>query len=191
MSRKRIVALAIGVVLLDMFAASLRAQDYRAKLQSIVRDPTQAIVAGAKITITNVNTGIFAVKETGPDGHYVFDLVDPGTYAVTVESIGFQSFRQENILIQVRADLTVDAVLTIGSFSDQVVVTEQISSLQFNTSSIDMTVDHKMLTDLPILARNPFTLALLDPAVVNRYGTRRCKYACTAGSRTLELPVGL
>ena len=84
MFRKRIVALGLGVLVLVVFAASLSAQDYRAKLQGVVRDPTPAVVAGAKVTMTNVNTGIFAVKETGPDGHYVFDLVDPGTYAVTV-----------------------------------------------------------------------------------------------------------
>src|SRR5206468_1948341 len=47
------------------------------------------------------------------------------------------------------------------------------SALQMNTSTMEMTVDRKMLTDLPILARNPFTLALLNPAVVNRYFATR------------------
>ncbi len=173
MSRKRLVAISTGVLLLPLFAASLRAQDYRARLQGIVSDPTQSVVAGAKVTLTNLNTGISAVKNTGPEGHYVFDLVEPGTYTVTVESIGFQSFQRDGIVVQVRADVTVDAMLAVGNVSDQVIVNDRISDLQFNTSTMDLTVDHKMLTDLPILARNPFTLALLDPAVVNRYWTDR------------------
>jgi hypothetical protein len=45
--------------------------------------------------------------------------------------------------------------------------------LQFNTSTRELTVDRKMMMDLPVKARNPFTLALLDPAVVNRYFAER------------------
>ena len=149
------------------------AQDYRARVQGLVTDSTQAVVVGAKVTLTNINTGISAVRETRPDGQYVFDLVEPGTYSVSVELAGFNRFVQENILVQVRADVTVNAVLTVGNVSEAVTVTEQVSTLQFNTSTMDLTVDRKMLTDLPILARNPFTLALLDPAVVNRYWTDR------------------
>jgi len=173
MSRNRLVVIPSAVWLLAAFASSLTAQDYRAKLQGVVRDPAQAVVVGAKVALTNVNTGNSAVKQTESDGHYIFDFVDPGTYTVTVESIGFESFRRENVLVQVRGDVTVDAVLDVGSISDQIIVTDQVTDLQFNTSNMDLTVDHKMLTDLPILARNPFTLALLDPAVVNRYWTDR------------------
>src|SRR5579885_849959 len=107
MARYRAIASVLKIfVLVTMIALLASGQDYRAKLQGVVTDPTQAVVAGAKVTLTNVNTGISAVKETGPDGHYIFDLVDPGTYAVTVEAIGFQSFRQEDVLVQVRADVT-------------------------------------------------------------------------------------
>ena len=130
MSRKRLVAFSSGVLLLTVFAPFLSAQDYRARLQGVVRDPAQAVVVGAKVTLTNVNTGNSAVKETESDGHYIFDFVDPGTYTVTVELIGFESFRRENVLVQVRGDVTVDAVLDVGSVSDQVIVTEQVTDLQ-------------------------------------------------------------
>jgi hypothetical protein len=46
-------------------------------------------------------------------------------------------------------------------------------SLQFNTSTRELTIDRKMLMDLPVKARNPFTLALLDPAVVSRYTSEK------------------
>ncbi len=174
MARYRAIASVLKIfVLVTMIALLASGQDYRAKVQGTVTDPTQAVVVGAKVTLTNVNTGISAVKETGPDGHYVFDLVEPGTYSVAVEQTGFSRFVQGDIRVQVRGDVTVNAVLAVGNVSEAVTVAEQISSLQFNTSTMDLTVDRKMLTDLPILARNPFTLALLDPAVVNRYWTDR------------------
>ena len=52
-------------------------------------------------------------------------------------------------------------------------VAAQAVTLQFNTTTRELTVDRKMLMDLPVKARNPFTLALLDPAVVNRYFAER------------------
>ena len=52
---------------------------------------------------------------------------------------------------------------------ETVTVAASAVTLQFNTTTRELTVDRKMLMDLPVKARNPFTLALLDPAVVNRY----------------------
>ena len=144
------------------------AQDYRAKVQGTVTDPSQAVILGAKVTLTNVNTGISTAKDTNTSGQYVFDFVEPGTYSVTVEMAGFNKFVQENILVQVRGDITVNPVLKVGNISEQVTVSEQVAAVKFNTSGVDLTIDRKMLTDLPILGRNPFRLAFVDPAVVDR-----------------------
>ena len=144
------------------------AQDYRAKVQGVVTDSSQAVVGGAKVTLTNLNTGISATKETNAVGQYIFEFVEPGTYSLSAEQPGFSKFVQQSFAVQVRADITVDPVLQVGNLADQVTVTETMTGVKFNTSSVDLTIDRKMLTDLPILGRNPFRLALLDPSVVDR-----------------------
>jgi len=155
------------------FSHAGRAQDYRAKVQGQVTDATQAVIVGAKVTLANTGTGVSITRETNTNGQYVFDFVEPGNYTLTVDQAGFSKFTQENILVQVRADVTVNPVLTVGGVTEQVTVSEVAAGVQFNTSTIEITVDRKMLTELPILARNPFTLALLNPAVVNRYWADR------------------
>ena len=80
---------------------------------------------------------------------------------------------QENVLVQTRADVTVDFKLKPGGTVETVTVTGSAVALQFNTTTRELTVDRKMLMELPVKARNPFTLALLDPAVVNRYFAER------------------
>jgi hypothetical protein len=114
-----------------------------------------------------------AVKETGPNGAYLFDNVEPGTYTVTSEFSGFTRQVQENVLVQTRGDVTVNFSLKPGGTVETVTVTATAVTLQFNTSTRELTVDRKMLMELPVKARNPFTLALLDPAVVNRYTSER------------------
>src|SRR5579864_1975788 len=160
----------IGVVLcLALLVSVATAQEYRGRVQGIVADPSQGAVAGATVTLRNVNTGIESVRQTDPTGHYLFDLVQPGTYTVSMQAPGFQRFVQEGVTVLTGGDVTVNATLTVGSVTETVSVTEQVSSVEFNTSSMTTTVQGVMLEDIPVLARNPFTLALLNPAVVNQY----------------------
>ncbi|MEK7407335.1 MAG: carboxypeptidase-like regulatory domain-containing protein, partial [Acidobacteriota bacterium] len=117
----------------------------------------------------NTNTGVEAVKETGPTGQYIFDFVPPGNYVVTAEAAGFSTFQQENVSVLTRGDVTVNITLKVGGVTETVSVEASVVQVEFNTTTMSQTVTGKMLQELPVLARNPFTLVLLDPAVVNRY----------------------
>src|SRR5688500_13022008 len=87
--------------------ATLHAQNYRAKISGLVTDASGALVPGATATLQNVNTGIKVVRNTSETGLFLFDLVDPGTYIVTIEATGFSTFVQENVQVQSRDDVTV------------------------------------------------------------------------------------
>lgn len=152
------------------------AQEYRGRVQGIVTDSTDAVVAGAVVRLNNSGTGVSVTRTTDPIGHYLFDLVEPGTYVLSAELSGFRRYVQENILIQNRADVTVNVKLQLGAVTETVKVTEAPVAVQFNTSSMEITVDNAMVKNLPVVARNPFTLALLDPAVVNRYTLERTPF---------------
>src|SRR5258708_2874631 len=166
---KELGAMSTRVCVLTLLALAMFGQDYRAKIQGIVTDSSDASVAGAKVTIRNINTGITAARDTGASGAYLFDNVEPGTYVVSAELAGFSRQQQEGVLVQTRADVTVNFNLKPGALVETVTVSSQAVTLQFNSTTRELTVDTKMLTDLPVNARNPFTLALLDPAVVSRY----------------------
>lgn len=156
-----------------VFAAGMLAQDYRARVQGIVTDASDASVAGAKVTLLNTGTGISTARVSGANGAYLFDNVEPGTYNVSAEFEGFSRQVQESVLVQTRADVTVNFNLKPGTVVETVTVEASAVALQFNTTTRELTIDRKMLMDLPVKARNPFTLALLDPAVVNRYTAER------------------
>jgi hypothetical protein len=155
--------------LLVLLGAAMYGQESRGKVQGTVSDASQAAIAGARVTLKNVNTGVEAVRQSEATGRFVFDLVQPGTYMVTVESAGFNKFIQENIPVVTAGDVTVNAAMTVGNVSESVTVSADVAAVQFNTSTMTTTVQGTMLQDLPVLARNPFTLALLNPAVVNQY----------------------
>src|SRR5438874_809258 len=91
-AQKRFTVFHLLPFTLLIVALPAKAQDYRGRVQGIVTDPSQAAVAHAKITLSNVNTGIESVKPTDTTGTYLFDFVIPGIYTVTAEAAGFARF---------------------------------------------------------------------------------------------------
>ncbi|MCC7153886.1 MAG: TonB-dependent receptor [Bryobacterales bacterium] len=168
----RLSAVRHGLALLVLLAIACRpglGQEYRAKVQGIVTDPSQAAVPGAKITLTNQSTGVESNAQSDAHGRYGFDLVVPGTYHLRAEAPGFEVFEAKDVVVQVRADITIDPALQLKGTATSVTVAGTGATVSFNTSSVDMTIDQTMLKELPVMARNPFQLATLDPLVVNRY----------------------
>lgn len=188
---RRVGLFALAALLLCSEFAS--AQDYRGKVQGTVTDPSQAAVAQANVTLRNINTGIETVRTTDGEGHYLFDFVIPGTYSVSVASTGFQKYVQENVSVLTRGDVTVNAVLSVGAVTSNVEVNAAVTAVEFNTSTMTTTIQGNLVQDLPVLARNPFTLALLNPAVVNQYwdiAHRNPFYMWSNGGMNIGGPTG-
>ena len=157
-----IVWLAITLAFLSSAAFG---QEYRGRIQGTVMDTTTAAIPRAKVTLLNNRTGVEVVRHTSETGHYLFDLVEPGSYNLTVENPGFSKFVLENINVPSRADLTLDATLRPGEVRETISVVAEAATLQLNTAKLETTVDQKLTQSLPQLYRNPFLLAQLDPSV--------------------------
>lgn len=165
-------------------ASMLCAQDYRARVQGLVSDTTKAPIPGATVILTEVNTGVTTTRQTGEQGRYLFDLVLPGKYRVTIEHKSFNKFVQENVVLVSRADATVDAMLKLGDVREIITVQDQASTVQFNTSKLETTVDSALVSNLPQISRNPLLLARLDPAVVQSDTAREVEpYFTWSGNR--------
>ncbi len=156
---------AVLVLFAAMMAGHAFGQEYRGRIQGVVIDTSQAAIVGATVTLSNVKTGIPAVRQTNESGHYLFDLVEPGDYTLTFEFPGFGKFVQQSVNLQQRADITVNGTLKAGDVRETVTVTAEASAVQFNTSKLETTVDSKLTSNLPQLFRSPFLLAQLDPSV--------------------------
>ena len=161
---------ALVLSICGLLAPVLRAQEFRGKVQGMVTDSSQSVIIGAVVTLSNVNTGVKAVRQTNETGLYRFDYVDPGSYTVTIETTGFSRYLQQNVQVQAQADITVNAALKPGTVQETITVEASPVDVQFNSANVTMTIDTKLAEDLPRLDRNPFKLSLLNPAAVE---TRR------------------
>jgi type 1 fimbria pilin len=188
MSRKHGFAGALLACLTLALSSNSAAQDYRARIQGRVTDSTQAVIAGANVSLLNVKTGVRMARQTNETGVYLFDLIEPGWYSVTIEAAGFNKHVQENIEVQSRGDITVDASLAPGSVQESIVVSDSPVAVQFNSTNVALTIDNKLVNELPRFDRNPFKLSLLNPAAVNTRGELMPFHSWAANS--LELGGG-
>ena len=170
------------LVLLLIFAASGLAQDYRGRIEGLVTDETKAVIAGAAVTLLNINTGVKVVRQSSDTGLYLFDLVDPGTYSITIEATGFNRLIQENVVVQAHGDITVNAMLKPGTVQESVTVNETPAAVEFNSTNKDFTIDSKMAAEVPRFDRNPFKLTLIAPSAVNTRGEMMPYHSWSANS---------
>jgi hypothetical protein len=157
------IAIALALMGLAMPAA---AQDYRGRVQGTIVDASRGALPGAAVTLVNTATGVTATRVTDPEGRYVFDFVDPGTYTLRAELDGFKSAEQQNVRVSQRGTLDVGLVLELGTIAELITVTAPPIAVQFHNSSTQLSVESQIIEQAPIAGRNPYNLASLDPSVL-------------------------
>lgn len=150
-------------------------QGTTSRLTGIISDNNGAIVAGATVTLTNEGTGVKLTTVTNDNGSYAFDLIQAGTYQVSVEKQGFKKFVSTNNMVNVNVPATVNVKLEVGDVSAVVNVQSSVEQVQTNSSAnIGATIEQKTLESLPVVGlrgRNPLDLLNYQPGFVSGANT--------------------
>jgi Carboxypeptidase regulatory-like domain/TonB dependent receptor/TonB-dependent Receptor Plug Domain len=148
------------------------AQFDTASVVGTIRDNSGAIVSGATVTLTNVETGVTQTRTTDDSGAYEFATVRVGMYVLTAEKEGFSVAVADNIQATVGARQRVDLSLQVGQLSERVEVTAAVTHLETDTSQRGQVITGEQTRALPLNGREYSTLALLTTGVrVSSIGT--------------------
>ena len=120
---KSCTKLLAGLVFGALMATNVSAQGIFATLTGVVSDPSQALVANAKVTLTDAQSGSTRDTVTNTDGYFTFASVPVGTYNLTVEAPGFQQYKASGISFSGGEKRNVDVTLAVGETSQTVEVT--------------------------------------------------------------------
>jgi len=153
-------------VLIFAAPAAVRAQA-SSSLFGVVTDPSGAAVAGAEITVHDVNTGVDRTTASGDSGSYQVLALPVGDYSITVRKSGFAPELRTGILLSVGQDATANIRLQVAGLQEQVTVHANASILNTTTTSISGLVGEEQVKDLPLNGRSFDELMTLDPGVVN------------------------
>ncbi|MBV8570039.1 MAG: carboxypeptidase regulatory-like domain-containing protein [Acidobacteriaceae bacterium] len=158
----RLSVLVAGLLGLALVAA---AQVDTGSILGTVRDSTGAVIPGAKVTLTNQDTGIVQSATSGSVGEYTFTPVKLGHYAVVAEIKGFQRVEHTNVTVDVQQRVVVDFSLPPGQTTQTVEVTGAPPALQTQDASVGQVINQRTVNNLPLNGRNFTFLAQLAPGV--------------------------
>jgi hypothetical protein len=142
------------------------AQQITGNIRGTVFDASGAIVAGAKVTAVQVETGLVRTAPSDSQGAYVLVELPIGHYRLEGDAKGFQKYVQAGITLDVNQTAAVNIHLAVGMATEQIEVQADASLIESTVTSLGKTVQERDVLDLPLNGRNFSQLGLLQPGVV-------------------------
>ncbi len=155
----------VCLMLLSM-SAILTAQSDTSLISGFIKDPSGAVVPGAKVLARNEATGQERQAASDQGGYYVISNLQTGSYAVSVEAKGFKASTVTGNKLDASLPLQVNVSLTVGATTESVEVAAQANTVQVDSAAVGRTVTRDQIENLQLNGRDPNVLAQLMPGVV-------------------------
>lgn len=143
------------------------AQSERGTITGTIRDASGALVPGAKVTLTNTQTGVSLNVPSNDAGDYTVPQLQVGVYTVRVEKEGFRPAAVSGVILNASATVRADVDLQVGTASQAIEVSAAALALSTENAKTSVTMNNKLVDELPLVVggamRSPFNLAALTP----------------------------
>jgi outer membrane receptor protein involved in Fe transport len=157
------------LLLLLFSSACAFGQVASATLSGIVKDPSDAVVPGASVTLTSSATGASYVASTGAEGRYTFASLPPAAYTIRVERSGFKVFEASGIALEVNQRARYDLRLALADAATGVEVSASVSPVDTDSATVGYRMDTAKIQQLPLASRNVVSLVTLGPGAIPRH----------------------
>ena len=130
-----------------------------------VTDHSGAVVAGARVTITDIGTSVAQESTTNDHGNFHFATLRPSHYRISVSSPGFKEAVIADVELHTQDSITENIALELGSANDTVSVNAETQQIE-TSASVSTTVDRKFVENMPLNGRSFQALIALTPGNV-------------------------
>ena len=161
----RLFAVVLSIICIGGLGRMAQAQLTTADVLGTVTDSTGAVVPGASVTIRNLATGVTSTTKSNGAGDYIFNLLSPGHYSVTIEASGFKKVEYTDVALAAGDRARENGVMETGAVNETVEVTSAPPLLQTDSSSLTFAVTEQAVQDLPLNGRNFVNLVQIQPGI--------------------------
>lgn len=158
----------ISSLLLTLLCAlATWAQSTTATLTGTVTDPQGAVIAGAKVQVTDVRTGVVKTATTNAEGIFFVAGLQPGEFTLSGEAQGFQKLTKQGVRLEISQAATLDLQLSVSGTEQVVDVGAGGVLLQTEQPTLEQTIEEKLVESLPLVDQNVMQLVQIAPGVVS------------------------
>jgi Carboxypeptidase regulatory-like domain len=150
--------------------SALFPQSTAGRLLGRVADPSGAVLAHVKVTLTNEATAISRTVETSDAGDYNFVEVVPGAYTLQFELTGFKKNVQKGVIVDINQVVTLNSTLQIGASQEVVDVTSEAPQIDTTSTQLGAVINDRSVNELPLNSRDTYQFLQLQPGVQAQLG---------------------
>ncbi len=180
--RRRTVARAVGCVLAAWMAMGGAWAQTTGTIRGTVKDPSGAVVVGAKVTATLQETKVTRTVAADDSGAYQFAALPVGHYTIEVEVSGFKKYLQTDIELTLGHVVIVDAIMQLGAVTEEITTTAVAPLVETTSTQLGAVMNSRAVVDLPLNARDTYQLLQLQPGVQSQVGSNLFYGSDQAGS---------
>ena len=159
------IFLVVSIVLTALAGVGVLRADVTGSILGVVHDRSQAVISGARIVVTNVQTNLKQDATSGADGSYHLLALPAGNYQLSVTAAGFRTFTEKDIVVKVNDELHFDVSLVVGAITEQVEITANAVQVQTENTQLGDVIESKKMLALPLNGRSYIDLLGLQAGV--------------------------
>ncbi len=142
-----------------------QSQAVNGAIEGTVADASGGLMPGVSVTVTNTDTGATRTVVTNERGVYRALLLPLGAYRLDAELSGFKKYSEKGISLSAGQTVVVDVKLEIGEMTETVSVTAEAPVVDAGRIDMGRNMGEREVKNLPLVSRNPYNFALLQPGV--------------------------
>ncbi|HKP81507.1 MAG TPA: TonB-dependent receptor [Pyrinomonadaceae bacterium] len=159
-------AIFVNVLVLALTAVAFAQSTTTGSIGGVVTNPNKEVVPGAAVTVRNMGTNKEDTATTDDTGRFKVANLQPGNYAVTVNSSGFSPMTSENVVVEVGRETSLEVALAVGPVTGTVDVSAEAPVINTTQQDFSTNINQTSINELPINGRRWSNFALLTPGAV-------------------------
>jgi hypothetical protein len=169
---RSVAVFALATIALIFAASNAQAQSAGAgTITGTVEDAAQAVIPGATVTVTNVDTNVVHTYTSNAAGLYTAPFLQPGHYKLSAKATSFGISEAKGVTLLVGQTLTINMTMSVKAETTTVEVEGSGAILDTEKTEVSQVMDQQLVQNLPVNARNWSSFVLLTPGVTQDGGS--------------------
>jgi hypothetical protein len=156
----------VFLTVLALSAVTMAQSTVSGAIGGVVVNPNKEVVGGAAVTVRNMETNKEDSATTDDQGRFKVVNLQPGKYAITINGTGFTAFTQENIVVEIGRETSLEVPLSIGAVTGTVEVTGEAPVINTTQQDFSSNLNQTSINELPVNGRRWSNFAILTPGAV-------------------------
>jgi hypothetical protein len=163
---KTVKFLLVSLLVFAFSAVALAQSTTTGSIGGVVTNPNKEVVTGATVTVKNIGTNREDTATTDDTGRFKVANLQPGNYAVTVNSSGFSPSTMENVVVEIGRETTLEVSLSVGPVTGTVDVSAEAPVINTTQQDFSTNINQTSINELPVNGRRWSNFAILTPTAV-------------------------